>query len=346
MLKMVRANKMKRFIVITAALIAVLAFAACGGNGETPADSPTPSPSPATAATPLPSPSPTPIPDETPADTRPTVDREGFALTLPEQINTIAIIGPSNADILVGLGFADRIIVADRFSFDVEGLPAGIIADFGITDFDAEYIVNMMPDVLFVTGMVRQGGVDDPMAPVTAAGVTVIYMPTSDSIADIVEDIRFIAAVMGADAVGEAVVAQMQAEIDAIAAIAANITTARTVYFEISPAPWMFSFGSGTFLNELIEIAGAVNIFADQIGWLGVSEEYLLELNPDVILTSTDWLDDPIGEIMERPGFDAITAVADGNVHFIDTASSSRPTQNIVRALREIAVAVFPEYFQ
>ena len=339
-------KKRRSIIVFITMLVTVLILAACGEGGDTPSESPTPSPSPPAAATPTPSPSPTPAPVDEPANTRPTTDRDGFAIELPEQINTIAIIGPSNAEILVGLGFGDRIIVADMFSFDVAGLSPDVIATFGITDFDAEYIVNLMPDVLFVTGMVRQGGTDDPMTPIAAAGITVIYMPTSTSIAEIMEDIRFMAAVMEADAVGEAIIADMQAQISAIAAIAATITTTRTVYFEISPAPWMFSFGYGTFLNELIEIAGATNIFADQYGWLGVSEEYLLERNPDVILTSTDWMDDPIGEIASRPGFGAIAAVADGNIHFIDTASSSRPTQNIVRALREIAAAVFPEYFQ
>jgi len=333
----------RSIIIFITTLVAVVVLAACGGDNPSSND-PTPSPSPTAVATPAPTPAPTP--DEIPADTRPTTDRDGFAIDLPEQINTIAVIGPSNAEILVGLGFGERIIVADMFSFDVDGLSPDVIATFGITDFDAEYIVNLMPDVLFVTGMVRQGGTDDPMTPIAAAGITVIYMPMSASIAEIMEDIRFVAAVMGADAVGEAIVADMQAAIDAIAAIAATITTTRTVYFEISPAPWMFSFGYGTFLNELIEITGATNIFADQHDWIGVSEEYLLERNPDVILTSTDWLDDPIGEILGRPGFDAITAVADGRVHFIDTAASSRPTQNIVRALREIAAAVFPEYFQ
>jgi iron complex transport system substrate-binding protein len=108
----------------------------------------------------------------------------------------------------------------------------------------------------------------------------------------------------------------------------------------------MFSSGTGTFLHEMIELAGAENIFADQISWIAVTDEMLLQANPDVILTSTDFLDDPIAEIMGRPGFHAITAVQTGNVHRIDTASSSRPSPNLTRALREIAQAIFPEYFQ
>jgi iron complex transport system substrate-binding protein len=109
----------------------------------------------------------------------------------------------------------------------------------------------------------------------------------------------------------------------------------------------MWGVGGGSFSHEMIEIVGAVNIFANyDYSFFAVSEEILLEANPDVILTSTDSIDDPIGEIMERPGFGTITAVQNGNVFKIDVNASSRPSQNIIIALRQIAEAVYPEYFK
>jgi len=336
------------FLTLLIMVAALAILTACSSNESEPQEE---TPTPTTEATPEPTPDPTPEPEQEPElepepqITRPETDREGFPLTLPDEINTIAAIGPSTTEILVGLGFANRIITTDMFSADVVGLPAGVVADFGIMDLDAEFIVNLMPDVIFVTGMARGGGADDPLAPVSAAGITVIYMPTSTSIAAIIEDIRFVAAVMDAYETGEVIITRMLDEISEIAQIATTITETRTVYFEISPAPWTVSFGTGTFLNEMMEIVGATNVFADQEGWISVSDEILLELNPDIILTSTDFIPNPIEEIMERPGFDAITAVQNGNVFSIDTASSNRPTHNITRALREIATAVFPEYF-
>jgi iron complex transport system substrate-binding protein len=95
----------------------------------------------------------------------------------------------------------------------------------------------------------------------------------------------------------------------------------------------------------MLEIAGAVNVFADHEGWLGVSDETLLVLNPDVILTSTNFLDDAIADITDRPGWDVITAVRNGDVFYIDANSSSRPSHNIIKALREITRAVYPELF-
>jgi iron complex transport system substrate-binding protein len=133
---------------------------------------------------------------------------------------------------------------------------------------------------------------------------------------------------------------------DAIARIAATIAEKRTVYFEVSPAPWMYSSGRGTYLHEIMELAGAVNIFGHRDGWMGVSEEILLELNPDVILTSTDFLPDPVGEIKGRPGFDALAAVRNNDIYLIDANASSRPTHRVLIAARQIARAVYPEYFK
>ena len=274
----------------------------------------------------------------------PTYDREGFPFTMPEQVNTIISIGPSNTEVLVELGFVDSIIQTDRFSADVPGISEDI-ATLDMMSLDLERIISLNPCIVFVTGMTRVGGEMDPLSAVSAVGITVVYMPSSASIAAIKEDILFMATVVGVRETGEAIVADMTQEIDRIREIGDRVTERRTVYFEISPAPFMFSFGSGTFLHEMIELVGATNVFGDQEGWLGVADEVLLALNPDVILTSTDFLDDPIDEIKARSGWDTITAVQNGDVFIIDTSSSNRPNHNIVIALREIAAAVHPDEF-
>ena len=320
---------MRKFFALS---FMVLLITACGGQNAVP------------TTTPLIGPSAPPV-QEAEDRTRPTTDREGYAITLPEEINRIISIGPSNTEIIVTLGLGDKIVAADSFSADVYGLPRGITTELDMLSLDAEYVVSLTPDIIFVTGIARAGGTDDPLAPVTAAGITVIYMPTSASLDEIMEDILFIAAVLSKYEAGEAVVMDMQAEINEVREIAISITTPRTVYFEIYPSPWMVSFGSGTFLHEMIELVGATNIFEDEEGWVSVSDENLLLLNPDVILTSSDFMEDPTHEIASRPGFDAITAVQNGNIHVITANYSNRPNHNITRALWEIAIAVFPEYF-
>lgn len=309
------------------ASVMLLALAACGGSGG-----PSPGGTPEATA---------PIA----ATERPKVseDRQGNPITLPDTIEKVMTFGPSNAEVLVGLGLGGTIIAVDTHTYNIDGL-SGDLPQFEMSAPDAEQIIAMKPDVIFVTGMVQSQG-DDPYKPISDAGICVVYMPSSYSIEDIKEDIIYIAAVMGVLDRSDALISDMEARIDEIKAIGDTITEKKSVYFEIGAAPYMYSFGSGVFLNEMIEIIGAENVFADQQSWISVSDETILSLNPDVILTSVNYIDNPTGEIAARAGWNAMTAVQEGAVYYIDTDSSNRPSQNIVKALREMALAVYPEYY-
>ena len=259
-------------------------------------------------------------------------------------IERIVTIGPSNTEIVVALGLGEKIVAADAFSFDVEGLPAHVPTNLDMLALDAEHLLSLMPDIVFITGIAMAGGTDDPLAPVSAAGINVVYVPSSDSVAAVIADILSIADALGVRESGEVLVANMQSEIEAVREISMTMSLLRTVYFELDP-DWLVTLGSGTFVNELINIAGGVNIFADHEGWLSTSAEVILQLNPDVILTSADYTPDPVGEILARPGFGVVTAVQDQNVHLITANYVSRPSHNITKALWEIARAIYPEYF-
>jgi iron complex transport system substrate-binding protein len=141
------------------------------------------------------------------------------------------------------------------------------------------------------------------------------------------------------------IIAEMTGSINAIAEIGSTITDKKSVFFEIGALPYLYSFGTGTFLNELIELVGATNAMAGNEGWMSVTEEAAIDANPDVILTNVNYIEDPIGEILSRAGWDSVTAIANGDVHSIDTDSSSQANQYVVKALYEIAFAVYPEAF-
>ncbi len=114
--------------------------------------------------------------------------------------------------------------------------------------------------------------------------------------------------------------------------------------FEIESAPWIYTFGKGVYLDDLLSRAGAINAFARESGWISVSAEAVVKANPDVILTNVAGAD-PVAGILDRPGWKAIKAVREGRVYRIDNTSSSQPAPSCVRALEEIAEAVYPEYF-
>ena len=272
--------------------------------------------------------------------------RQESSVPASDQLNRIISIGPSNTEILVALGFGEKIIAADTFSEGIEGIASGI-SIYSMMSLDLEHIINQEPDIVFVTGLTFVDGDEEPLRMVSAMGIPVIYIHTSNSIADVIGDIRRIAEVMGAEAEGALIVSAMEREINRISQIAATIPQSerRTVYFEISPAPFMYSFGRGTYLNEMIELTGGENIFYNRESWMAVPDEILLAANPDVIISSVDFVEDPVTEILGRPGWSSITAVQNRSVYTVNANHSNRPSQNIILALGEIAKAIYPEYY-
>ena len=268
-------------------------------------------------------------------------DRSGRTLIVKDTINRIVSAAPSNTEIIVDLGMADKLVAIDRHSANVSGIPAGLpLLDFSYPD--AEAIIALEPDVIIANGHNVTVSGDDPFRLLREAGIPVVYISMSKSIDDIYRDIAFIAGLLRAEQKGNEVIGSMKAEIADITRYVNDIENKRTVYFEISAAPEMMTFGKDSFINDMISVIGARNIFADDNWLVNPGAESIIDRNPDVILTNVNYIDDPVGEIKKRPGFDHINAVINNRIYRIDTDSSVRPSPRIILALRQMADAVYP----
>jgi len=96
----------------------------------------------------------------------------------------------------------------------------------------------------------------------------------------------------------------------------------------------------------MISTIGALNIFGSEDWLVMPSAEAVITRNPDVILTNVNYIDDPVGEIKNRPGFEHINAVKNNRIYQIDNDSSSRPSPRIVLALRQMAEAVYSGQYE
>jgi len=275
-----------------------------------------------------------------------TMDRAGVPVTLPAKVERIVSMAPSTTEVLIDLGVADKIIAADT-NTKKDGLLKQDIPYFDMMKPDAEKLIALKPDVVFISGMSNAKG-NTPFSPLIDAGICVINIPSSSSIEAIYLDIAYIAAAVKQEKNGAKIISDMQKEIEAVRKKGASIAQdkKKTVYFEIGAAPYMYSLGTGTFINEMIEIIGAQNILADQKSWIAVSDEMVLAKDPDVILTNVSYIPNPIDEIMARSGWASLKAVKGKKVFGIDTNSSSRPNHNIIKALKEMAKAVYPEIYK
>jgi iron complex transport system substrate-binding protein len=245
---------------------------------------------------------------------------------------------PSNTEILIGLGLGDRLIAVDPYSDDIQGLPSGLpLIDFFYPDIEA--VIGLEPDLLLVNEINSFGVADNPFKMLGDLGIKIVEVPTSVSIEGIYNDIIVIAEALGVKEKGEVLAGSMMEEIQRIATTSQSSEKKR-VYFEVSPAPYIYSLGSATYLNEMIEIAGGINIFADQRGWFSPSAEEILLRDPEIIFTFVYAGEDAIGELKSRQAFGSISAIRLNQIYVIDNNSASRPSQNILTALREMARAI------
>lgn len=272
----------------------------------------------------------------------PTQDRSGNTVSIPAEVNRIVSLAPATTQILESLGVMDKVVAIDTqtpaYVNGVDHLPK-----YDMMTPDIEQLAQLQPDIIYTSGMSYIEG--NPFQALIDMGICVVDIPSSASIADVKQDIIFTAACLGMEAEGQAIADEMQEKIDALAAIGAGITDKKTVLFEISALPYIYSFGSGTFLHEMIELLGAKNVLGDQFSWISVTEESAVAANPDVILTSVNYIEDSVGEILSRPGWNNVTAVANKDVYYIDNGASSLPNHHIVDAMIEMALALYPEAY-
>jgi iron complex transport system substrate-binding protein len=273
----------------------------------------------------------------------PTTDRAGNSVTLPEDPQKVICLSSSANQTLESLGLLDRVIAVDTYTPTY--IPAlAELPQFDMMAPDVEQIALLEPDLIIVTGMALSDGTN-PYQPLIDMGVCIAIIPSSESIQGIKDDIAFIASIFGVEEAGQSLIDGMQATIDEVSAIAATITEKKSVFFEISAMPYLYSFGTGTFLDEMLTLVGAENVMADQAGWVSVTEEDAVAANPDVILTCVNYIEDPVGEIMARPGWENVTAVANSDVHYITNDYATLSNEHVVKGLVEIALAVYPDAY-
>jgi iron complex transport system substrate-binding protein len=286
------------------------------------------------------------IPKDSKTESRELLDRSGRTVTINGPINRVVSTAPSNTEIIVDLGLADKLVAIDRYSTDVwDQVPAGLmLIDFSYPD--AEAILGLEPDLILASGHNVTVSGDDPFRLLKEMGIPVAYISMSTSIEGIYGDIAFVADLLSEKSRGDQLISSMKAQVDELTRRTAQAAAKRTVFFKVSAATEIYTFGRDSYINDMISTVNGRNIFGDDNWILTPSVEAIIERNPDVIITSVNYMPDPIGEIKSRDGFSHISAVMDNRIYQVDANSVSRPSSRIMLALNQMARAVYPELYE
>ena len=140
----------------------------------------------------------------------------------------------------------------------------------------------------------------------------------------------------------------LKARVAAVDKKIAPISSRPNVFYEMDgtdPAkPW--TAGKGTFITQLIDRAGGYNIAADIDGYPQLSLEQVVAADPAFIILGDVRYGVTPESIAQRPGWENLSAVKNGNVFPFNDDLFSRPGPRLVDALEELAKLLRPELFQ
>ncbi len=275
------------------------------------------------------------------ASGREATDQAGRRVIVPERAERLVSLAPSITEIVFDLGRGDRLVGATIYSTWPEA--AKRIPRVGsYVKLDLEKIVSLRPDLCLA---IKDGNPEHTVERLAGLGIPVYVIDPKD-MDGIIAAIRGIGAVIGAKKRAEKIAAGMRRAIDSIRARTDRAEKRPRVFFQIDAAP-IISAGNGTFINELIALAGGVNVAAGPDPYPRFSWEDVIALAPEVVIIASmagGYSPEELKKSWRR--WPQIPAVRNGNLHVIDANLVDRPTPRLVEGLAAFARTIHPELFR
>ncbi len=268
-------------------------------------------------------------------------DDAGRSITIPREPQRVISFAPSNTEILFSLGVGDRLVAVDEFS----DWPPEELQDIpkigGVANPNYEVIVELEPDLVLSIG-----GTDEFVERLEDLGIPSLVLQPSN-FEDIYGNILLVGEVMNVPAFAEELVQEMRSEVDRVAEKVEGLPEEDrpAVFFEVWPDPLMTT-GPHSFIGFLVSAAGGRLISDDVDGdWVEFSLETLVDRDPDVIVTTFEDTLDAL-ERGNRPGWDGISAVQDGEYYMVDVEIVTHPSPRIIQGLEALLEIFHPELAQ
>jgi len=265
-------------------------------------------------------------------------DFQNRSVTVPKRPERVVSIGPSITEFLFALGAGPRVVGVDDFSD--EPAAASKLEKVGGIKVNFEKVVSLKPDL--VLSVKFSDGTIEKLA---SAGLLVLVVDPQ-SAGDVARTAILLGRAVGSD--GETMARDIQKRVDDVRSKTSAATTKPRIYHEIdaSDPTKIFTVGPGSYIHDLIEIAGGVNIAARATSaYPQLSAEEILRSDPEIILlAAADYSAKP-DQVAARAGWSAISAVKNKRIVTIAPNLINRPGPRVGEAAEAYAKLVHPELF-
>jgi len=268
-------------------------------------------------------------------------DMTGREVWLPGPATRVVALTAADVEIIFALGAGDTLVGRGEYcnyppeALDIQSVQSGF-------ETNIEQIIELEPQLLLMNKM---GQTEEQIRQLENAGV-VTFVSDAQSIDETYFAIESIGILMGKENEAGAVISDMKAVLaDLSDKAAAAGGEQKTIYFEVSPLEYgLWTAGTETFMNEVAELLSLRNIFDDVSSWAEISEEQVLERNPDFILTVGMYFGDgptPIESILSRQGWENTTAIKNKAILNLTDDELSRPGPRLADGARMLYEFVY-----
>ena len=206
--------------------------------------------------------------------------------------------------------------VSDYCNYPEEALA---VQKVGGQDMDAELVLSLLPDIVFVTNY-HHTTHEAILKQYEDAGITVVVTGSPTSFDEVYQTMGMIAEATGTTEEAEKIIDDMKERHAALEEKAKEITDKKKVWVEVAPAPDIFTTGQNTFMHEMLESINATNAAEDQEGWVKLTEEEIVVIDPDVIITTYGYyVDNPAEGVLAREGWAEVPAIKNEQVFDVDS---------------------------
>jgi iron complex transport system substrate-binding protein len=269
------------------------------------------------------------------AQGRTVTDMKGRNVELSEDVTRVVALTAADCEIVYAIGAGDAVVGRGEYcDYPQEALSVPAVQSGAETNI--EQIVALTPQVVFMDTMDQSA---EQIQQLEAAGIQVVVSDAVD-IEGVYESISVIGQVMGREDEAREVIDGMKRDFQELSDKAAAIADEPTVYFEISPLEYgLWTAGKGTFMDETAFLLHAKNAFADVEGWAGISEEQVIQRDPEFMVTTEKYAGSgptPEQMIRERDGWENLRAVRDGHILNLSDDSLVRPGPRLADGARQL----------
>ncbi len=258
------------------------------------------------------------------------VDDFGDTLRLAHTARRIVSLNPVTTEILFALGAGNRVV--GRTHWDLYPDAARAVPDLGNgMQPNVEAVLGARPDlvVLYASPSNRAAA-----AQLRKAGIATLAL-RDDHVSDFRRTVAALARATGDTIAGDVLADSVTRSLDAVRA-KPRPAKPPTVFWHVWNSP-ILTIGRGSYLDELVRIAGAKNIFGDlPEPSPQVTLEEIVRRNPDFILVGPA----SAKELRESATWRSVPAVREGRLLIVDTLLVGRPGVRLGEAARSLRALI------